>query len=99
MKFVLTLSCKDRPGLVAAVATQLFEKGGNILDARQFDDKERGSFFMRVVFESSCSEGDLRAALTPLGSRLEMDWKLRPVEQRQRVLLLVSKLDHCLGDL
>ena len=49
--FILTLSCEDRPGLVAAVAGLLFENGGNILEAQQFDDVETGRFFMRVVFD------------------------------------------------
>ena len=46
---VLTLSCRNRPGIVAAVSTQLFEAGCNILDAQQFDDLETGVFFMRVA--------------------------------------------------
>ena len=48
--FILTLSCEDRPGLVAAVAGFLFEHGGNILEASQFDGLETKRFFMRVVF-------------------------------------------------
>ena len=48
--FVLTLSCTNVPGIVAAVSTHLFQAGYNILDAQQFDDEETGRFFMRVVF-------------------------------------------------
>jgi formyltetrahydrofolate deformylase len=99
---ILTLSCDDRPGLVAAVAGLLFENGGNILEAQQFDDVETGRFFMRVVF-------DLGAGATPIESLRDkfavvadknaMKWSMRPKDERKRVLLLVSKFDHCLGDL
>ena len=49
-RYVLTISCPNRPGIVAAVSTALFEGGFNILDAQQFDDVETGAFFMRVAF-------------------------------------------------
>ena len=98
-KFVLTLSCTDRPGLVASVAATLFDSGGNILESTQFNDQESGLFFMRVLFETTRSKVDLDRALDPVASRVGMKWRLRPYEQRQRVLLLVSHLDHCLTDL
>ena len=47
---VLTLSCPDQPGIVARVTGLLFDHGGNIREAAQFDDAETGRFFMRVVF-------------------------------------------------
>ena len=99
MKFVLTLSCTDRPGLVAAVAGALFENSGNILEAAQFDDQESGTFFMRVLFETTQNEPALRSALTTLAERYGMKWRLISLHHRQRVLLLVSQFDHCLGDL
>jgi len=52
-QFVLTLSCPDRPGIVAAVSTFLAHNGQNILDAAQFNDVETGHFFMRVVFTAA----------------------------------------------
>jgi len=55
-QFVLTLSCPDRPGIVAAVSTLLFDSGQNILDAQQFDDVETGRFFMRVVFTPTSAQ-------------------------------------------
>lgn len=97
---VLTLSCTDRPGLVATISGQLFEGGANILEAQQFDDVETGRFFMRILFDcpaSACAMLEGRIAET--AARFEMDWKLRAREQRTRVLLLVSRMDHCLGDL
>jgi formyltetrahydrofolate deformylase len=45
---ILSLSCPDRPGIVAGVSTLLFQRGCNILDAQQYDDEETGRFFMRV---------------------------------------------------
>jgi len=98
--YVLTLSCTDRPGLVATISGQLFEGGANILEAQQFDDVETGRFFMRVVFD--CQEADYAAIherVVQAAARFDMDWKLRPRDRRTRALLLVSRMDHCLGDL
>ena len=49
-KYILTISCPDRPGIVAEVATKLFANGGNIIEAQQFDDSQTGHFFMRIEF-------------------------------------------------
>ena len=100
--FILTLSCPNRPGIVAAVSNGLFESGCNILDAQQFDDTETGRFFMRVVFNPVSGTGDaeaLRRSLAAVAERFGMAWTLRDRAERQRVLLLVSRFDHCLADL
>ena len=97
----LRLSCVDRPGIVAKVAALLAGKGANIVDAQQFDDRLNGRFFMRVVFELQ-GQGNveaIRSAFAPVGKELGADWLLRGPGERQRVLLMVSKFDHCLGDL
>ncbi|UPJ54400.1 formyltetrahydrofolate deformylase [Bradyrhizobium sp. 200] len=99
---VLVLSCPDRPGIVSAVSNLLFEAGCNILDAQQFDDTETGQFFMRVVFdrlEHSKSEADIAASFQGLATRLAMTFTLRQGSAKKRVMLLVSKFDHCLADL
>jgi len=97
---ILTLSCPDRPGIVARVSTFLFERGGNILDAQQFDDQETGRFFMRVVFDPADAERDaLRADFEAVAKEFSMDWTLRDRDQRYRVMILTSKADHCLADL
>lgn len=97
---ILTLSCPDRPGLVAAVSGLLMQRDANISDAQQFGDATSGTFFMRVVFEPA--EGDpaeaVRQAFAPLAERFEMDWTLRAPEPR-RVMILTSRFDHCLADL
>ena len=100
--YYLTLSCNNRPGIVAAVAACIFEAGGNILEAQQFDDLAANRFFMRVALDveaASASEESLRTRFAPIGEKYGMQWKLRSKNARQRVLLLVSKFDHCLGDL
>ena len=100
--FILTLSCEDRPGLVAAVATQLTSQGCNILDAQQYNEQSTGRFFMRLVFErlpQSTSAEALRSSVEHLARSHGMDWQLRLRDERRKVLLLVSKFDHCLADL
>lgn len=101
IEYILTLSCDDQPGLVAAVASLLADGGCNILEAQQFDDVETGQFFMRIVFEMIADHQfeALKTTFAELAAKFGMNWKLRPASQRQRVLLLVSKFDHCLGDL
>jgi formyltetrahydrofolate deformylase len=101
--YVLTLSCANVPGIVAAVSTNLFAAGCNILDAQQFDDVETGRFFMRIVFNTVNGEGDrtaeLRSGFEPVGARFGMAWTLRRRGERRRVMLLASRFDHCLNDL
>lgn len=99
---VLVLSCPDRPGIVSAVSSLLFEAGCNILDAQQFDDTETGQFFMRVVFdrlEHAKSETEIGASIEELAKRVVMTFTLRQSSAKRRVMLLVSKFDHCLADL
>jgi formyltetrahydrofolate deformylase len=98
--FILTLSCEDRPGLVAAVAGFLFHNGGNILEASQFDDQDTKRFFMRVVFELADADiGEVRARFAELAGNHGMEWTIRSRSERRRVLMMVSRFDHCLGDL
>ena len=101
-QFVLTLACPDRPGIVAAVSTFLFEAGCNILDAQQFEDAETQRFFMRVLFNpvgEAADEARLSDGLGKIGERFAMDWHLRSRSDLRRVMILVSKFDHCLVDI
>src|SRR6185369_15495314 len=96
----LTLSCINRPGIVASVSTFLFEQGYNILDAGQFDDTETGRFFMRVVLNTAADTIDLaalREGFTPIADNFKMSWQMRSRAEKRRVMLLVSKFDHCLA--
>jgi formyltetrahydrofolate deformylase len=100
-RYLLTLSCPDQPGIVAAVTAELFARGGNIVEAHQFDDVETGGFFARLVFDvaGDCDGDALIAGFGPIAEHYGMDWRLRPLDQRPRVLILASKSDHCLVDL
>ena len=102
---VLLIDCPDRKGLVARVASLLFERGANILHADQHQDHELGLFFMRVEFALNGSDGrafDLQgfeAAFAPLAQQLAMHWNLVSTRQRQRVALFCSQYLHCMADL
>ena len=96
---ILTLSCPDRPGIVARVSTFLFERGCNILDAQQYDDEETDRFFMRVVFDPGEGAEALREGFEPIAADYAMRWTLRPTSEKRRVMILVSGFHHCLADL
>lgn len=97
---VLTLSCADRPGITARVSSFLFERGGNILEAQQFNDRSSDAFFMRVEFDPTHAKLDtLRKQFADLADEFAMDWKLTLRDRPKRVLIMVSKFDHCLADL
>jgi formyltetrahydrofolate deformylase len=97
---ILTLSCKDRPGITARVSAFLFEHGANILEAQQFNDREDGDFFMRVAFDPGPTDPEaLRTMFSPVAEHDAMRWSLRSRDRARKVLLLVSKFDHCLADL
>ncbi|MFP5231437.1 MAG: formyltetrahydrofolate deformylase [Acidobacteriota bacterium] len=102
--FVLKLCCADAPGLVAEVSTFLFGAGCNILEAQQYNDVDTREFFMRIRFEAIqgrsevCAEM-LRTKFEPIARRRGMEWTLQSCAVHKRVLILVSKQDHCLADL
>ena len=99
--FVLRLQSPDRPGLVSAVASFLADRGANITDAQQFNDKLNGRFFMRIAFDADASETgeQLNADFAQVAQAANMEWSLRPENLRKKVILMVSKWDHCLADL
>lgn len=97
---VLTLSCADRPGITARVTGFLFERGGNVLEAQQFNDRESDSFFMRIEFDPGSKTSDqFRSEFSAVADEFGMRWKLASLNRPRRVLILVSKFDHCLADL
>lgn len=95
----LTLSCPNTHGIVAKVSGFLADKGANITEAQQFDDPETGLFFMRVAFAAIQGEAHLNSGFHAIGQEFGMDWKLQSAERKKKVLILVSKFDHCMGDL
>src|SRR5207342_2099090 len=99
-EFILTLSCPDRRGIVKAVAGALADNGCNILDSAQFNDVATGVFYMRVHFADETGGGaGLAERFAVLGNEFAMDWRLHDAAYRPRVLLMVSKIGHCLNDL
>ena len=99
--FILTLSCRDQPGIVAAVSAHILACGGNITDSSQYNDAELGGFFMRTAFAipTDADGSTLRTGFDGLAGRYGMTLTLRPAAERQKILILVSKFDHCLVDL
>ena len=101
-EYILTLSCLDHRGIVHRVSGFLAEHGCNIIDSAQFGDSESRLFFMRVHFaleEAGVTDERLRAAFALLGDDMKLDWELRDARAKPRVLLMVSKIGHCLNDL
>ncbi|MFD1785991.1 formyltetrahydrofolate deformylase [Sphingomonas floccifaciens] len=97
---ILALSCRDGLGITAAVTGFLSDQGCNIVAAQQFNDRAEDSFFMRVEFDPRDADPDtIRTAFAGVADRYGMTWTLRARAARRKVLLLVSKFDHCLGDL
>ena len=99
--YLLTLSCPNRAGIVARVTAALFQHGGDIKEAHQFDDVETGRFFMRIVASLPSAEdaAAFRAGFEAPAAELTLDWSLRPRDEQRRVLILASRSDHCLVDL
>lgn len=98
---VLLLSCPDQAGISATVTTELFRTGANVLEAHQYGDPQTLHLFMRVRFSlgPDTTIDDVSKGLAKIAARFDMRWSLLPITQRQRVMLLVSRFDHCLGDL
>jgi len=97
--WVLSLSCPDRPGIVAAVAGLIASHGGNITESQQFGDALTGLFFMRVQVTAATPEPELRAALGRRADAVAMTWRRDVAGRRMRTLVLVSTAAHCLNDL
>ncbi|AKH43888.1 formyltetrahydrofolate deformylase [Altererythrobacter atlanticus] len=96
----LSLSCPIKPGVSARVSSFTAERGCTILEAQQFSDRVTGRFFMRVVFDPAENQADvLRTEFAALARQFDMQWELRDPEWMPKVVLMVSKFDHCLGDL
>ena len=100
--FILKISCPDRPGIVHAVSQFLFNQTANILDSAQFSDTFTNRFFMRVHFAKTSQELNLQKLqelFKDIGESFQMDWELFDATSKPKVLIMVSKLGHCLNDL
>ena len=99
LNFILTLACEDRPGIVSRVAMRIFEAGGNIRDSNQYHDPETNQFFMRVAFSLPADSTSAMVDFDALAADYDMKWLIRDTIERRKVLILVSRFDHCLVDL
>src|SRR5437764_6748911 len=99
---ILLLTCPDRKGVVAAIADFIYRHNGNILHADEHGDLDSGMFQMRVEFDPADFSIDLAEfskPFSPIAEKFEMNWRLAQSSYRPRMIILVSKHDHCLVDL
>ncbi|SMX71965.1 formyltetrahydrofolate deformylase [Brevibacterium antiquum] len=101
--YVFTLECDERPGILHSVTGALLTHGGDIKELKQFDDQYTQRLFLRIDF--SVEEGSngaidgLRADFEGIGTEFDARWQLWPQGEKRRVLIMVSKFEHCLNDL
>lgn len=101
-EFILTLSCPDQRGIVHQVSGFLAGHLCNILDSAQFGDAQSATFFMRVHFSpdnAGITIAQLREEFAELAAGLQMTWQMHDAHHKPRVMLMVSKIGHCLNDL
>ncbi len=104
MSWILTLTCIDRVGIVAAVTGALSDCDGFILDSQQYADLESGRFFMRVVFTGRGKRfvgdtSELIERFAPIALHFGFEWSLNRSADKPRILIAVSNTSHCLNDL
>ena len=101
--FILTATCDSRMGTTAAVATFLASRRFYLMEMQQFDDTTSESFFLRVKFCSVAGETvdmeRLRTEFMNIAAAEKMTWQMYDTSELPRVLIMVSKFDHCLEDL
>jgi len=99
----LLISCRDGPGIVAALSGFLYEKGANIVASDQYSTHpEQGTFFMRSAFflpEIEQDRAAFEADFTAFAERFEMTWRIAYARDLRRVALMASRERHCLLDL
>ncbi len=99
--FILTLSCQDKQGIVAAVSNTIAAQKGNIVESAQFYDPSNDMFFMRVRFTppQGYMPEHFTETFTPIATAYTFNWRLHDLAHKPRVLICVSKWGHCLNDL
>ncbi len=99
---ILTITCPDRVGIVAAVTGFLGAQGGFITEAAQYGDPDSQVFFQRIVFRRGDNSPDLdgfRRLFTPIAQTFQMDFQMHAAARKTRTAIMVSKFGHCLNDL
>ncbi|MFT9399724.1 formyltetrahydrofolate deformylase [Acetobacter sp.] len=101
MHFVLTFSCPDRPGIVAAISSILAQRGANISETHQFSDPDSGQLFMRLAFVAPHTNSleELENGLTPVAQEFGMVMRLHNTAVLPRIIIMVSRFDHALLNL
>ena len=102
MSTLLRLSCPDRVGLLARISNFVAVHGGNLIEVHQYTDAAAGWFFTRMEIDTCTLTVDLpalREAFAPLAGEVQANWTIRSAKTRRKVLVMVSKLGHCLADL
>ncbi|MBS0308749.1 MAG: formyltetrahydrofolate deformylase [Proteobacteria bacterium] len=101
-EYILTLSCHDQRGIVHRVSGFLAEHGCNIIDSAQFGDAQSALFFMRVHFaaeDAAQTDAQLHSQFAALAQTMQMNWQLHDATRKPRMMLMVSRIGHCLNDL
>jgi formyltetrahydrofolate deformylase len=102
-RWTLTVACPSAAGQVAAISSFLDSQGCYISEFSCFDDELSGRFFVRCVFRANssakCVPEAIRDGFAPVAARFGMAWAMHDVRERAKVVIMVSKLDHCLRDL
>ncbi|WP_135079217.1 formyltetrahydrofolate deformylase [Terasakiella sp. SH-1] len=101
-KYILTISCPDHSGIVAQVSGFLADQDAFITESAHFGDPVSDRFFMRTVFTPGPYTPDafeLAKKFSRVAERFQMVWGIHDANRKQRLLLMVSKFDHCLNDL
>ena len=100
--YTITLSCPDRPGIIAAVSSFIAAHGGSIGESASHTETQTRHFFMRVeILAQTLPFGleDLRTRFAKLADEFNMQWQITDSAVKKRVVILVSKQEHCLSDL
>ena len=100
-QYVLTMSCPDRTGIVAAITSFIAERSGSIIEAAHFVDEFSNRSFMRTTFRGDAlpTLNELKRQYATVAGTFGMEWNLFPADRKCRVLLAVSKQGHCLNSL
>jgi formyltetrahydrofolate deformylase len=102
-KFILKVSCPTARGILAELSDLLYHRGCYIEQMSEFDDTNSGQFFIRIVFwvqeGGDLTHEEFASIFADVAKRFSLDWKLHDTAVNSKILVMVSKYDHCLNDL
>ena len=100
--FFMNVACPSRPGIISAISTHLSDRDCDIVESAQFVDPDGQRFFQRIAFDAPDAiggEAELAEGLRPIMRRFDIDLAIRDARRRPKVLIMVSRIGHCLNDL